>query len=183
MEPVQEDVPPHFIAEVADFKLTAVARYTLRARVLGTKRYWSGAGAKLVPFDVALGWGAMSDQAVIDRLQLSQGNRFFFYEWETSPPIPVEEIKTHAANNHVIAASAEVARAVKALRIGQIAQMQGWLVDANGPDGFHWPTSRRRDDTGNGACELFYVETIAAVDEIEPAPGASVVAARTGAAF
>ena len=56
-------------------------------------------------------------------------------------------------------------------------------MDANGPDGFHWPTSRRRDDTGNGACELFYVETIAAVDEIEPAPGASVVAARTGAAF
>jgi hypothetical protein len=42
--------------------------------------------------------------------------------------------------------------------------MKGWLVDATGPNGFRWPTSRRRDDTGNGACELFYVEEVHAWD-------------------
>lgn len=168
-EPVQQEAPPQIVAEVAGFKLTGVARYTVRARVLGTKRYWNGRGAELVPVDVALGWGAMSDSAVLDAMELSQSNRFFFYQWQGAPPIPADEIMKHAANNHVIAANADVARAVKALRTGQIAQLHGWLVDARGADGFAWATSRRRDDTGNGACELFYVESIAAVDEPEPA--------------
>ena len=174
VEPVQQDVPPQSLADVAGFKLTGVARYTVRARVLGTKRYWNGRGAELVPIDVALGWGAMSDSAVLDAMELSQSNRFFFYQWQGAPPIPADEIMTHAANNHVIAANAEVAHAVKALRTGQIAQLQGWLVDARGADGFAWSTSRRRDDTGNGACELFYVEAIAAVNEPEPATGSAM---------
>ena len=173
-EPVQQDVPPQFVAEVAGFKLTGVARYTGRARVLGTKRYWNGRGADLVPVDVALGWGPMSDSAVLDAMELSQSNRFFFYQWQTAPPIPADEIMTHAANNHVIAANSEVAGALRALRTGQIAQMQGWLVDARGADGFAWATSRRRDDTGNGACELFYVESIAAVDAAPVASGSPV---------
>ena len=124
--------------------------------------------------DVALGWGAMSDSAVLDAMELSQSNRFFFYQWQTAPPIPAGEIMTHAANNHVIAANSEVAGALRALRTGQIAQMQGWLVDARGADGFAWATSRRRDDTGNGACELFYVESIAAVDAAPVASGSPV---------
>jgi hypothetical protein len=183
MEPVQQDELPRSLPEVAGFKLTGVARYALRARVLGTKRYWSGRGTQLVPVDVALGWGPMSDEAVLGAMRLSQSNRFFFYEWDNTPPIPANEIMTHASNNHVIAANAEVARAVKALRPGQITQMQGWLVEAAGPNGFRWGTSRRRDDTGDGACELFYVESIAAVDKIEPMSPATTVAAHNGATF
>ena len=166
-EPAQSDCAPRFLNQFRDYTITAVASYELSARVLHTKRYWADQ-ADLVPYDVALGWGPMSDQAVLDGLEVSQGNRFFFYQWRNEPPIPLPEIVRHAANNHVIAANAEVARAVKALRAGQIAQLQGWLVDADGPDGFHWPTSRRRDDSGNGACELFYVESVAAVDRVEP---------------
>jgi hypothetical protein len=49
---------------------------------------------------------------------------------------------------------------VKRLRRGEFVAMRGYLVNVTGPNGFSWNTSLRRDDTGNGACELFYVEAI-----------------------
>ena len=47
----------------------------------------------------------------------------------------------------------------------QFVSMRGFLVNVGGPDGFYWNTSLRRDDTGNGACEVFYVESIEAKTE------------------
>jgi hypothetical protein len=163
-EPVQQAISPRALAEVKDYALTAVASYTLQARVLHTKRYWSS-GDDLVPYDVAVGWGPMSDQAVLDRLSISQGNRFFFYEWQNQPPIPRNEIEQHAANVHLIAANRKIASAVQGLRRGVFVSMRGYLVNVTGPNGFHWNTSLRRDDTGDGACELFYVESIEAQNE------------------
>jgi hypothetical protein len=136
-----------------------VAAYEIEARVLRTKRYLAQ-GEDLVPIDVALGWGVMSDQATLDRLKISQSNRFFFYEWQNEPPCPPAELISTGANVHVIAADKAVAKAVRQLRAGQIVKMRGYLVNATKPNGFHWRSSLLRTDTGNGACELFYVEAI-----------------------
>jgi hypothetical protein len=165
VDPQQEDVAPTPLASFKDFRLTGVARYAICGRVLGTKRYWDAPESDLVPVDVALGWGPMSDQAVLDQLGISMGNRFFFYRWEGAPPCPPGEIMRHASNHHVISATADVKRQVASLREGEIVVLRGWLVDIAGPDGWTWSTSRRRDDTGRGACELFYVE---ALDRIAP---------------
>ncbi|MEO8352331.1 MAG: hypothetical protein ABI680_11415 [Chthoniobacteraceae bacterium] len=179
-DPWQEEMTPQDVGEVAGFRLTAVAAYRISGRVLGTKRYFSGEAAKLVPKDVALGWGKMSDQAVLDRLNLSMGSRFFFYEWQGTPPIAPAEIKNHASNNHVIAADRTVTRAISRLRRGEIVELEGWLVNAVGRGGFRWPTSLRRDDTGNGACELFYVRTVrtSASNSPDAAPQGDVAAVR-----
>jgi len=163
-EPAQADCPAHFLCRVHGYDLSAVAQYEISARVLHTKHYWADVN-DLVPVDVALGWGPMSDQAVLDQLDITQGNRFFFYQWRGEPPIPLNEIICHAANNHVIAASAEVAATVRHLRCGQFVQMRGQLVNVTRPDGFHWNTSLTRADNGNGACEVFYVEAIAVSDD------------------
>jgi hypothetical protein len=165
-EPEQRAIEPRTVEGYKKYSITAVASYAIEARVLHTKRYWADAD-DLVPYDVAVGWGAMSDQSVLDRLSLSQGNRFFFYEWRSAPPIAISEIERHAANMHVIAANKKVAAAVKRLRRGEFVAMRGYLVNVGGPNGFYWNTSLRRDDTGNGACELFYVESIEAKREPE----------------
>lgn len=164
--PFQSPIPARVLGKRGDYTLTAVARYGITARVLRTKRYHSQ-GDDLVPYDVALGWGAMSDQAVLDRLKISQGNRFFFYQWRDVPPIPPFEMTVSAANVHVIAADGAVAPKVRRLRAGQFVEMHGYLVNATRPDGFHWKTSLRRDDSGKGACELFYVESIRASDALK----------------
>lgn len=163
-EPVQDDTPPRHLCQFRGYQLTAVASYQISARVLHTKRYWAD-GNDLVPYDVALGWGPMSDQGVLDQLEITQGNRFFFYQWREQPPLPLPEIISHAANNHVIAANSEVAAAVRRLRAGQFVQMRGHLVNVTRPDGFHWNSSLTRTDNGNGACEVFYVEAISVSDE------------------
>ena len=49
------------------------------------------------------------------------------------------------------------------VRQGQVIHIEGFLVDASRSDGWHWNTSMTRDDTGAGACELIYVESIGVV--------------------
>jgi hypothetical protein len=175
LDPVQEICEPRPLGDFKGYSLTAVASYELRARVLHKKRYWVD-GNDLVPYDVALGWGRMSDQSVLDHLSISQSNRFYFYHWWNQPPIPEDEIISHSSNNHVIAANSDVAHVVSSLRAGQIVSLKGWLVNVSRPDGFRWITSTRRDDTGNGACEVFYVEAAVAGDDPEHVPAVTTPA-------
>jgi hypothetical protein len=173
--PIQSDVPPRALPEQNGFRLTAIAHYSIRARVLDTKQYFGAPQARLAPYDVALGWSRMSDQSVLDRMSISMGNRYFFYRWQGRAPIPQSEIIRSAANNHLIPANGAVLSAIRGLRVGQIVDLSGWLVDAEGPDNFTWHSSRRRDDTGNGACELIYVEKVCAWDEPSAVPTTSPV--------
>ncbi len=75
-------------------------------------------------------------------------------------PIPRREIETHSANMHPIATDAGMRRALARVRVGQLAVLDGLLVDADRADGWHWRTSMTRDDTGADACELFYVTSV-----------------------
>jgi hypothetical protein len=159
VEPRQTVLTGYSLPDIAGWKLRAVAEYELRGRVLGTKRYHSGASADLVPIDVAVGWGPMSDTRALEALTLSMGNRFFFYEWENTPPLSDEVILRNVSNNHVIAANDQVRSTIASLRPGHLIHFRGYLVDATKPGEGSWVTSRRRDDRGNGACEIFYVET------------------------
>lgn len=165
------------LAEIDGFSLQAVARYELTARVLRTKHYPAGPGSSLVPFDVAIAWGPMSDQSVLDQLKISQCNRFFFYQWKDRPPIPPEEIVSHSANMHVISANGKVASFVRWLRPGELVKMRGYLVNVTGPRGFHWNTSMTRTDSGKGACELYYVESAEPMTLEAKAVGAAPVTA------
>jgi len=161
-DPVQVECPAHIVAQLKGYTVTAVATYVIRGRMLHMKHYWSD-GSDLVPYDVALGWGPMSDQTVLDRLDISQGNRFYFFESEGSLPLPQAEIVSHSSNNHLVAANSSIANVISGLYPGEIVTMQGYLVNVTKPDGFRWNTSLSRTDTGNGACEVFYVEGIQAV--------------------
>jgi hypothetical protein len=38
--------------------------------------------------------------------------------------------------------------------------MSGYLVDVKAPDDFVWATSRSREDSGDGACEILLVTDI-----------------------
>lgn len=142
------------------FRLTPLARFALRARVLGVEPYRLGREAALSPVDLALGWGRMSDSAVLEKLEISQGRRFYFYRWSGEPPIPVGEIVSHSANMHLIPADDTIARALDAVRPGQIVEFQGLLVRADAADGWFWTSSLTRTDSGAGACELVWVQRL-----------------------
>lgn len=156
-DPVQTALPtPVAPIRVGAFTLTPRADFSLTARVLSTERYRFDAGAALVPEDFALGWGRMSDSAVLQSIDIAQSGRFYYWSVHEFP-IPRREIEIHSANMHLIPADAGVRRALARARVGQVIALQGYLVDAARPDGWHWRTSLTREDTGDGACELFYV--------------------------
>ena len=159
--PLQSPVPGDF-AEIrlAPATLQPLAGFSLDARVLSREDYAMGREADLSPTDLALGWGRMRDDAVLSRLSISQSNRWYHYRWQGEPPIPVKEIVRSSANMHMIPASPEAATQLARVREGDRVQIDGWLVEAAAPDGWHWRSSLTRDDSGSGACEVVYVCSI-----------------------
>jgi hypothetical protein len=157
--PGQTDLAHGAQLQRGDVTLTTRAQFDLTARVLSRSDYHWDAGAELAPVDLALGWGRMSDSAVLAGIQIDQSARFYHWRVKTFP-IPQREIETSSANMHLIPANSAVRRAIKRVRPGQVVHLQGLLVDARRADGWYWNTSMTRADTGTGACELIYVESL-----------------------
>ncbi len=143
------------------YQVTALAAYEIRARVLHTESYWMDHGADLSPMDLAVGWGRMSDQSIVDQLEFWQGQRWYRY-WPRKSTLPVsaDEMNAHSANMHMIPANDDMKSALRSVRVGNLVEMTGYLVQVDGPEGFTWRSSLSRTDTGAGACELFRVEKL-----------------------
>ena len=159
-DPVQTDfrtTQPAFAFR--DATLHPLAEFTVTARVLSRENYHFDAESDISPTDLALGWGRMSDSAVLRTIDIDQGGRFF--SWSVHEfPIPRREIETHSANMHMVPADATVARALKRVRVGDVVTLEGDLIEADKPGGWKWRSSMTRDDTGDGACELVYVKDL-----------------------
>jgi hypothetical protein len=99
----------------------------------------------------------MSDQAVIDQLQISQRNRW--YHWESEKlPVPSREISLHSANMHIVPANEKIEDKFDEINRGSLIEMTGYLVEIKGEQGWYWRSSLRRDDTAGGACEIVWVD-------------------------
>lgn len=145
--------------EKPGYQITALARFHLSARILHRERYWLDRGAELAPIDLALGWGPMSDQRILEQLDISQNGRRYFW-WASSLPLAAAEINAHAANMHMIPANAEIDGLLKGLRRGEIITLQGYLVAVKAAAGWSWRSSLSRTDSGDGACEIVWVESL-----------------------
>jgi hypothetical protein len=141
------------------YKITPLESFQIEARVLAAEHYSLGREADLSPVDLALGWGKMSDEAILKDIKITQSNRFYYWRVEEFP-IPRREIETQSANMHMIPADAQIEKILKSIRPGQIVQLSGDLVQVNADDGWHWKSSLTREDTGDGACEVIYVKTV-----------------------
>lgn len=146
-----------------DYHISPRATFKIKARVLSKKYYWSGREADLSPYDLALGWKQMSDQVVIDQLDISQRNRWYYFHY-SNPPLAVRSIQKLSANMHIIPASDGVTDILDDVRVGNIIEMSGYLVYINAADGWHWQSSLTREDIGGGACEVVWVEEFAILD-------------------
>ena len=99
-------------------------------------------------------------QRDLDRLDIDQSSRFYWYRWgPEGPPIPQSEIIRSSSNMHLIPANDAVESRIESARRGHIVRLRGKLVRATAPDGWRWNSSLTREDTGNGACELVLVES------------------------
>lgn len=150
--PQQRLIDGQAALERGDFRLRPRAEFEATVRILRREHYSLDRISRLAPTDFAVGWGPMSDGRVLADIEISQGNRFYFWRTENWP-IDRRGIESNSANWHVIPENEAVASALDRLRAGSIVQFSGRLVDIEGNDG-GMRTSLSRTDTGAGACEI-----------------------------
>jgi len=159
-DPYQKSISLPISHRVNDYIVTEVAEFRIKAKVLSKENYYRGTESDLSPTDLALGWGNMSDENVLEKIKISQSGRFYFWRVE-SFPIPRKEIESHSANMHIIPANELAEDELKDISKGDIIEISGSLVNISSDDGtWRWRSSLTRNDTGNGACEIFFAKSI-----------------------
>jgi hypothetical protein len=161
-DPWQDEIDAGEGIERDGFRLVPRAEFRATVRVLKREDYSVGPLARLVPTDFAVGWGPMSDSAVLADIEISQSNRFYYWRTETWP-LSRDDIENHSANWHVIAGNDSVREVLEDLRAGSIVELRGRLVDIEGKQG-GMRTSLSRGDTGAGACEILLAASARVLD-------------------
>ena len=160
-EPEQDPVEPPRQWQFKDSQVTALATFRVRARVLLTAHYWWGDAAAVSPVDLTLGWRLMSNQEILDGLHLYRLRRA--YAWAPRNgrlPASEQDITAHSANMHMVPSTGELARRLRAIARGDLVDVRGYPVEIRLSNGGIWRSSLTRTDTGDGACELVWVDEL-----------------------
>lgn len=143
------------------YVLEPLADFQMKAKVLSRKDYRLSHDSDLIPTDLMLGWGNMSDEAITKSFKFSQGNRRGYLSWQSSLPISKGEVELSYGNMHIIPSTEHIADSLARVRNGDIVEISGKLVRATRTsDGWSVTSSLSRKDRGDGACELIWVESL-----------------------
>jgi len=146
-----------------DFNYNEIARFEITARILSIRFYDYDDMSEFCPADIAVGWRKMSDQKIIDKLDIKQQHRWYVYRINNAV-IPQGEIKLNSSNIHVIPANEDIEDILDDLVKGNLVTLKGKLVNVNKiGQKWTWKTSTKRNDDGGGACEILWTESIAII--------------------
>lgn len=136
--------------------------------VVGSVRSYSVPAEGMEPLDVCIVWGKTAEPDYLEHFSFTLRDRFcsYRYQWPGGhPTLEDSYISSHASNNHLIFSSDELENAAKnKIQKGDAVTIGGYLVDfhCKRPDGRYYKgrTSTTRHDSGDGACEIIYVENV-----------------------
>ena len=159
-EPVQGPVPAgrgFWQSEGTNFR--ALASYSIKSRVLHTERYRWDAMSDIAPLDLGVGWGVMSDETHATRCDFTNAGRYLNWTW-SGEDFPEQAASRSMVNMHMLPANDRVRDHLLNLRRGQLFHARGYLVEVTRPGMGPWTSSLSRLDTGDGACEIMWVESL-----------------------
>lgn len=168
LNPVQADIsedPFFFAYGKEEYWIQPTASYDISGLIVTHNDVSSIADAyhtsESVDFrDVCLVWGSNVSSGVY--------RRFKFWSEPWSCHMKTEDSAAAASfnaagfsNNHLLSPDPRVRETIRSLRIGDQVRLQGMLINYSpkwSPESLR-KTSLERDDTGNGACEVLWVES------------------------
>ena len=157
--PIQTKLSDVYSFSFKGQKITLLAEFDIEAKVLSREDYSFDESSALSPVDFALGWGRMSDEKVIENIEIIQSGRW--YRWHADKlPIPRREIERSSANMHMVPATHKVEAILDDVDEGDIVHIRGYLMRADTTEGRYWVSSLTRDDRGSGSCEIIFVQDI-----------------------
>lgn len=165
-EPVQENIVYEIENfEKDDFVIIPLKNYEIEARILSKKKYTIGEDSDFATYDLALGWKEMSDINYLEKIKISQRNRWYY--WRTKDrSISKNTISYNSSNHHIVHANEKIKKQLSNLKEHQVIKMTGYLINAkniNYPN-IELKSSLTRKDTGAGACEVFYVDYLEVIN-------------------
>ena len=150
------------------FFFNVKAQYQLKGLVVSTRHYIKGFASRLSPYDFATVWGDVPNH--LPYLHFNQIVRYCLFTYRSGAPINKYYVLQHMANNHMIPSNTNIRRALKMAHKGDVVQIDGYLVWVMGNlkdrGTTNWNSSLRRDDSGDGACEIIYVTKLQINDQV-----------------
>jgi hypothetical protein len=167
MEDTTTTLPPLQIRG-SRFYLDVKAQYKLSGILVGRHLYPRGLMKDLSPYDYAVAWGQVIEW--LPHIRFSQANRYCFFKYKIPSPVNKAYLETHMSNNHMIPSTPNLRHALRTAKKHVPVQIEGYLVNVQaqlrrGRTGT-WNSSLKREDTGNGACEIIYVTRLQIGDRI-----------------
>ncbi|MDV2469385.1 hypothetical protein QR674_10340 [Acinetobacter chinensis] len=134
-------------------------------RILGSKVYTEDEQAKFSPIDYAVSWGLFAEPEIARHISVNQYDRYLNWKMDRLP-VPASQAMQMVSNMHIIPASPAVAAQIKNVKRGDLVRLKGELVEIKDKD-LVWTSSLTPDDTGDGACELFRVNSIQWIEKVK----------------
>src|SRR5574344_250072 len=133
-------------------------------RILGSKTYEDDPQAKFSPIDYAVSWGLFAEPEIARTISVNQYDRYLNWKMPTVP-VPVEQAMQMVSNMHIVPASPEIAQQIKQVKRGDLVYLQGELVEIKDQN-LVWRSSLTPTDIGDGACEVFRVNSIQWIEKV-----------------
>ena len=158
-----------------DYKITAIDDYKITGVVVSKHDYNPADDdvEKIMRFDLCLVWGKnVSQQTYLSpNISFSQGQRFCNFRYSDDTKFYGEEL----SNNHLITVDSSIIDTIKSINTGDEVVLTGKLVNmsasgtgsnVSGTQKYTWNTSVDRKDTGAGACEIIYIESVKVISSV-----------------
>lgn len=121
------------------------------ARILARQDYPRTGVGEILPTDLVLGWGPMSDNRVIDHVTIRQADRGLTVTPDETAVITAEAAR---ASTMVVAVYSDFqphAAALDELRVGDVIHIYGWHLKLKSPDGTTWGGGSGKEEIGERA--------------------------------
>lgn len=175
-EPVQvmlEGAERECILKTLTLKQTPVhirplAAYQIVAQVISVRKYIFEENSAVAPLDIAVAWGRVPDSDIFPKLKFEHSFRWITFRYRDALPVDTAYLQSHIANIHIIPSSPQVRSQLAKIGKNRMVRLTGYLVALRGDreDGrwYEWQSSLTRDDSGNHACELMWLEAVTVLE-------------------
>ncbi len=138
--------------------LTPRARYRTEAWVVAVDRRFDDDAAGILDLDVGLAWGPVANRDILRSMRFHLATRYLSARWDGDMPLAESAVMRHVSNHHLVVPDAALRDYLDHVEEGDLLVLEGALVDVAIEGGRTIRSSLRRDDVGNGACEVLWVE-------------------------
>ena len=164
-QPIQkETIVSEFVVsrKGKELKVIPLADFDINGVVVSTKRYYSGFDAAVVPIDIGIVWGEITKPENIANIYFEQIVRFLRYRITGDLPFGYDYINKNVANIHAVPENKKIKRVLNSINKYDKVHLKGYLIqiESISNKNYRRRSSLTRDDTGDGACEVMWINHV-----------------------